>query len=416
MKVKNMYIIERINKKGEKSYLATERYKDPLTGKTKRASITFRSNTARGRKQAENDLSDRIDELIRKGEAKFDGTAVTTFGQLRENWLETWQLSVKRTTVEREKLVLKIISDDFLLERITPLLVKKCLDEYQKKYHSTHSTMQHIKCTLNKIFDYGVLYNLIPFSPSRVIKLSSTHNERVEKKKRLEKKFLNEQEIFALLSELTNRRNQNYYDLALFLLGTGCRIGEASALTLSDIDFKRKTVNISKSLQAHDLRVDEFYLDSTKTEAGERIEELPDFVIEALKHVIERNAIFDENMDKEPEKSFRHSEFLFRTEYGAPITSHSFREILTRVNKTLVKHCEERYGFKWAKNAVPHSFRHIHISILRNDPSVPTKEVQKRVGHVREETTNGYTHLMSESQEKSVEAIDRFAEKLGIAI
>ncbi len=62
--------------------------------------------------------------------------------------------------------------------------------------------MQHIKCTLNKIFDYGVLHNAIPFSPLRVIKLNATVEEKREKKKRKEAKFLNAKEVNALLSEL----------------------------------------------------------------------------------------------------------------------------------------------------------------------------------------------------------------------
>ena len=274
--------------------------------------------------------------------------------------------------------------------------------------------MQHIKCTLNKIFDYGVLHNAIPFSPSKVVKLNATVEEKRAKKQRLEKKFLDEHEVRAFLSELKMRRNQNYYDLALFLIGTGCRIGEASALTASDIDFDNHLVTIDKSLQAHDLKIDEFYLDTTKTDAGERVEQLPEFVIQALKRVIERNKQFDEHMDNFPSQAFRKFDFLFRTEYGAPITSHSFREILGRVNKVLKKDCKEKYGFEWTKNAIPHSFRHIHISVLRNDPTVPLKEVQARVGHVQEATTNGYTHLMSASQQKSVEAISRFIDKVEV--
>lgn len=140
-----------------------------------------------------------------------------------------------------------------------------------------------------------------------------------------------------MLSELKLRRNQNYYDLALFLIGTECRIGEASAITELDIDFSRKIVNIDKSLQAQDLRVDEFYLDSTKTEAGERKEQHPDFVIDALKRVIDRKNEFENYMEKNPRKSFRKVDSIFKTEYGAPITSHSFREILGRVNRYLQK-------------------------------------------------------------------------------
>lgn len=342
-----------------------------------------------------------------------------TFFDLKESWFNVWRTTVKPQTVKREELVIdrlsELLADDILLEKITPLLIQDCLNRYREKYHSTHSTMQHIKCTLNKIFDYGVLHNAIPFSPSRVVKFNATVEEKRAKKKRLEMKFLDEREVKVLLAELRRRRNQNYYDLALFLIGAGCRIGEASALTESDIDFENHLVTIDKSLQAHDLRVDDFYLDTTKTEAGERVEQLPEFVMQALKRVIERNKQFDEHVKNFPSEAFRKFEFLFRTEYGAPITSHSFREILGRVNKVLQAECQEKYGFEWTKNAVPHSFRHIHISVLRNDPTVPLKEVQSRVGHVLVETTNGYTHLMSASQEKSVEAISRFIEHIGIS-
>ncbi|WP_240424499.1 tyrosine-type recombinase/integrase [Lactococcus allomyrinae] len=172
----------------------------------------------------------------------------------------------------------------------------------------------------------------------------------------MKQKFLDEREVRVFLSELKMRRNQNCYDLVLFFIGTGCRIGEASALTMSDIDFDNHLITIDKLLQAHDLRVDDFYLDTTKTEAGERIKQLPEFVIKALKRVIERNKDFDEHMENFPSQFFRNSDFLFRTEYSAPIASHSFREILGRVNKHLCLECKEKYGFEWIKNVIPHSF------------------------------------------------------------
>ncbi|HFI0792199.1 TPA: tyrosine-type recombinase/integrase [Streptococcus suis] len=74
-----------------------------------------------------------------------------------------------------------------------------------------------------------------------------------------------------------------------------------------------------------------------------------------------------------------------------------------------------KYGFKWNKNVVPHSFRHIHISALRNNNDVPLKEIQLRVGHVEVETTNGYTHLEVGTQEKSVQAITTYFNKLDFA-
>ncbi len=87
---------------------------------------------------------------------------------------------------------------------------------------------------------------------------------------------------------------------------------------------------------------------------------------------------------------------------------------MKRVNTYLKKNCVEKYGFEWTKNAIPHSFRHIHISVLRDNPNILLKEVQAHIGHVQEATTNGYTHLMSVSQQKSVEAISRFIDKMAV--
>lgn len=86
-----------------------------------------------------------------------------------------------------------------------------------------------------------------------------------------------------------------------------------------------------------------------------------------------------------------------------------------RVNQQLRKKCKARYGFDWTKNVVPHSFRHIHITALRNSSNVPLKEIQERVGHVELETTNGYTHLVDNGQDKSVQTITDFIQKVDVA-
>ncbi|MGX9799442.1 tyrosine-type recombinase/integrase [Pediococcus acidilactici] len=407
-----MHFEKRKYKDGESFFVAVERYVDPLTGKRKRATLIYHSDSARGRRQAERDLANKIENTIAKKQGAFDISVLRTFGDLKASWYETWQTTVKPQTIKREDFIIrrlsKIVSDDILLTSITPLLVQNCLNEYRKRYNSSFATIQHIKSTFNKIFDHGISHNVLRYSPSRVIRMTASVTERQNKRKRLEDKFLNAQEVSALLSELKLCRHQTYYDLALFLIGTGCRIGEASALTINDIDFRHKQVRIDKSLQYHDLRVDEYYLDTTKTPAGERTEQLPEFAIKALHRVIERNKFFDKHQLQVPSKMFHQNDFLFKTEYGSSITSGSFREILARINRKLRTICPEKYGFIWRKNAVPHSFRHIHISVLRNDPNVSLKEVQTRVGHVLPETTNLYTHLLSNSQDNSVKAISKF--------
>lgn len=258
--------------------------------------------------------------------------------------------------------------------------------------------MQHVKSTLNKIFDYAVLYEYLSFSSAQAVKMTTPIMDKIAKKERLERKFLDEHEVRALLQELLKRRNQAYYDLTLFLIGTGCRIGEAGALTVDNVDFDRRQVSIQNSLQTHNLKVDDFYLDAPKTASGERVEELPDFAIRAVKRCIQRNSTIDADHKTFPSDVYHFSKAFFRTEYGSPISSHAFRMVLARINDYLCKNCEAVYGFKWTKNAVPHSFWYIHISVLRSNPAVELKEVQKRVGHIMEETTAGYTHRLTHSQ------------------
>lgn len=144
---------------------------------------------------------------------------MSAFKDLREDWFDLWKQSVKPMTIKREALVIRrlnqIIADDILVKNITPMLVNKCLQDYREKYSASFATMQHIKSTFNKLFDHAVLYNIIPASPTAVLHLKATTTEKIERKDRLESKFLDSREVKVLFTELAQRRNPAYYDLAL---------------------------------------------------------------------------------------------------------------------------------------------------------------------------------------------------------
>ena len=190
-----MYYRTKTNSKGVTRYEVVDKYKDPLTGKGKTAVVSYHKNTSRDRKQAERELEDKIERLVNGSEAQFNPQLIRTFGELKMSWLETWSVSVKPQTVKREAFVIErlgeIIGVDYLLERLTPLLLKKCLTTYMEKYNSSQSTMIHIKSTCNKIFNHGVLYNVIQFSPMSVIKLETSLEKKRETKKMRSKVFRN---------------------------------------------------------------------------------------------------------------------------------------------------------------------------------------------------------------------------------
>ncbi|MGT2866470.1 tyrosine-type recombinase/integrase [Streptococcus fryi] len=409
-----MYYRTKENTKGKVRYEVVEKYKDPLTDKWKTAVVSYEKNTSRARKQAERELMDKIDNLIGQTEYRFNPQKIKTFGELKQSWLENWAVSVKPQTVKREKLVIKrlgqIIGDDYLLKKITPMLMKKSLSTYMEKYDASPSTMTHIKSTCNKIFNHGVLYNVIDYSPMSVVKIDIPLEKKREAKKRREAKFLEIHELHAFFDTLSRRRNPNYYDLAIVLLFSGLRIGEA-AFTEEDFDSDTGVLTIDKALQYHDLRVADFHFGETKTLNADREVALPRVACEAILRVIERSREFNQYMIENPNVNFTKSESIFRTEYGSPITSHSFREVLARVEKELICNCEQKYGFKWIKHVTPHSFRHMHISYLQSEEmTIAISDVMARVGHANYETTMGYTHRVKQSQEQTVQALDKFAE------
>ena len=280
-----------------------------------------------------------------------------------------------------------------------------------EKYNASQSTMIHIKSTCNKIFNLGVLYNVIQFSPMSVIKLETSLEKKRETKKKREAKFLEIHEIRAFFETLSQRRNPNYYDLVIVLLFSGLRFGEA-AFTKEDFDAERGILHIDKALQYHDLKVSEFYFDETKTINADRDVALPKVACDAILRAIQRSEEFDLYAIENPCEAFTFSESVFRTEYGSPITSHSFREVLARVETDLIKNCEDRYGFKWTKHVTPHSFRHMHITYLQSEGmKVAIKEIMERVGHANYETTMLYTHSQGISQNQTIKALDKFIDR-----
>ena len=96
-------------------------------------------------------------------------------------------------------------------------------------------------------------------------------------------------------------------------------------------------IRLCNILQYHDLKVSEFYFDETKTINADRDVALPKVASDAILRAIQRSEEFDRYAIENPCEAFTFSESVFRTEYGSPITLHSFREVLARVETDLIK-------------------------------------------------------------------------------
>ena len=155
-------------------------------------------------------------------------------------------------------------------------------------------------------------------------------------------KYLEKDEIPSILKQIKNNTVRN---IAVLQLHTGLRIGEVLALTPTDVDFKNKTISVTKTKLVNGE------LSSPKTLSSIRTIEISDFIAKLLLDYISSN------------------KFIFKITYMT-ILSHL---------KPLKIHT--------------HIFRHTHVALLI-EQNVPIKVISQRLGHSDIKTTLSiYTHV-----------------------
>ena len=141
-----------------------------------------------------------------------------------------------------------------------------------------------------------------------------------------------------------------YYEVVYILFHTGMRISEFCGLTLKDIDFENRTVNIDHQLQrTSDMR---YIIETTKTDAGTRVLPIIEDVAQMFQAIIE-----DRNAPKVEKAIDGYSGFLFYDDNGMPLVAmhwqHRFNHMVGRYN--------DIYRVQ-LPNITPHVCRHTYCS------------------------------------------------------
>jgi integrase len=185
--------------------------------------------------------------------------------------------------------------------------------------------------------------------------------------------FLSRDETALVVAAVPERHRV----LIEFLLATGCRIGEALALTPADIGSGTVTFNKSYSRRADANGNRPFELGTAKTAASERTIAVPADVLEKLE---------------------TWGALVFTNDTGGPINADSFRKnvwIPAMADSGLPKH--RRPGL--------HDLRHTHASRLI-DAGIPIVAVSKRLGHANVSITLAtYAHVASDADERILTAL-----------
>jgi integrase len=220
--------------------------------------------------------------LLRKLMKERDEGALTRRSMTLEQFVEEWLLDAKRRNVKqstiasyREKIETYVLPTlgKKRLDRITVADIDRLYDaKVEAGLSATTVGMIHVR-----------LHNLLKLAKRRQL-VGQVVTEQVTRP-RIEKydaRTLTVEEARLLLKGIANHR---YGPFWIFILGTGCRYGEAAGLRWQDVDLDHGVAHIrqivSRRRGAGGPR--NIIEDGAKSEAGKRDIPLPHWVVDALR-------------------------------------------------------------------------------------------------------------------------------------
>lgn len=185
--------------------------------------------------------------------------------------------------------------------------------------------------------------------------------------------YLNIDEIKKLIAACTQNLDPRYMSEYIILTAilTGARFGEIAALKWSDIDFKNKTISITKSWNRKYQEIG-----PPKTHSSVRTITVPDILLKDLSQLKDNGY-----------------EFVFGTNIGKHLPpGHG------TVNTTLKSIMKDAGIYKQGFHF--HSLRHSHVAYLLAH-KVDIYAISKRLGHSNVSTTLGvYAYMIDEFENK----------------
>lgn len=239
------------------------------------------------------------------------------------------------------------------------------------------------------IRDYhAIIYTVLEQAyKEMIIKYNPAKRVTLPKKKRVrESKALQPEQLKAVLAALEGEPLPFRALITLFI-STGCRRGEALALTWDKVDFVRREVLINQSM----IYLPETGIQSgpTKTDNSRRVA-LPDETIELLRKLWAEQAKDRLRLGD----LWEDSNLVFPRWNGKPMNPGN-------VNLELTAFCD-RHGLPHIN---PHLFRHSAASVLLSN-GVDVLTVAGMLGHSDVSTTlDTYAHAIDEARHKTADCI-----------
>lgn len=366
-----------------------ERYRDPYTKKWRRASVLMEKDTPRIRKEAQKILDTKIADILNKLQA-----SEMLFTDLLDQWWGFYQQEIKRSSIASLKGNIRDIRESFGIDIKVVNIDPKYVQTYLDNLDCSRNKKERNKSMLNLAFDYAVDLDIIKDNPSRRAKLPRI-KKTLEDWKKVEEKYLEEDEIKPLLKELFRRPST--YRLALlaeFMSLNGCRIGEAVSLEPENHDFETKILQLHGTYDHT-----EGYRNGEKTDPKTLASYRETIMTTREMEIIEELEFMNE-LEKNTNPRYRDMGYIFTTKNGVPIQTNAFNLALKNANQRLEKPIQ--------KNLTSHIFRHTLVSRLAEN-RVPLKAIMDRIGHADAKTTTQiYTHITKKLKANVAEIMENY--------
>lgn len=293
-----------------------------------------------------------------------------TFSDFVQLYNEDMSTRLREHTIRNKAYIVnsKILPyfGEMKLNEITATQIRRWQNELLKQDYSK-TYLRTINNQLRTLFNYASTYYDLPNNPCK--KAGNIGKNNAD-----EMNFWTTEEFKQFADCIMDK--QESYTLFTTLFWTGMRIGELLALNISDIDFDRKTISITKSYQRIGNRD---VITEPKTPKSIRTIHIPEFLAELLQEY--SNAIYGA---KDGVRLFPYTKHFITNEMKRGIDKSGVKRIRT------------------------HDLRHSHASHLVELGFSPLA-IAQRLGHERVETTlNTYSHLYPNKQSELADALEKF--------
>ena len=285
------------------------------------------------------------------------------FQNVAEQWEEKHFPTLQENTLKQYRAAKKDVTEyfkDIPITSIKPAQVSAMISRLASDGYA-QKTVKSRLLVMNLICKFAIISQYIESNPCQYIEIP----KNLKKTKR--------EDISNNDCEIIKKSYDKPFGLyALFLLVTGCRRGEALALSPSDIDWKKGIAHIDKTVEWYGNKPN--IKPCPKTDAGIRDIPIPEFVLSLL-------------------KPLKKEKYLFPNSKGELMDN-------SQVTRAWAKYQKET-----GITATPHQLRH-HYATTLFDAGIDIKSAQRLLGHTDIHTTlQIYTHLSETRKDSSAEKL-----------